>query len=172
MVPSKKRTHRVRESDTLAPTEFAIVESVCATLGSPGIGTRMTPTNLVSLPTEHLHKILWESLELNLVRTCVGIENHPPPFFCMARARVLLAFCHVDVASQLTVNHELICRRLGERFPLSDSARKRLQKRVLKSGCLTIDMLKFAMEDTSEAYLQEYRVDAGTKTLPRLRIVG
>lgn len=166
-MPYSSQTHRRAGAPQIeAPAKHATMQSVSPTLASPGVGTDSRPPSIDSLPNEILHKILWESLELNLIRTCASIGNRLPSFIDTARELVLSAFCRVDVAWQLHIDHQLICRWLGESFPLSDNARKKLQKRVLESGWLSINMLKLAMRETSEAYVQEYWVDAGIMTLP------
>lgn len=128
--------------------------------------TKRTSSNLESLPNEVLQKVFWESLELNMIGTCKSIAFSLPGFWRYARPLVLLAFCGVNTANRLKICLPQMppCSGLG--CPLSEDDRKKLQKHVLESGWLTIDMLKMATGEIQEAHVQRYWVNATIKTLP------
>ncbi len=128
--------------------------------------TDRTSPNLDTLPNEVVQKIFWESLELNLIKTFTSIAYSLPNFWHVARSLVLLTFCRVDAASQLNWCPYCTYSFVGLDGPLSKDARRKLQKRVLEGSWLTIGMLKLAMGEIQEAYVQEYWVDAGIRTLP------
>ncbi|KAF7508810.1 hypothetical protein GJ744_008687 [Endocarpon pusillum] len=124
------------------------------------------PPNLDTLPNELLDKIFEESLELNMTLTSTRIAAKISSRRRLARSLTLLSFCRSDVANNLNLNPVPICGALGLSHPLTEDDRRVLQEHVLNGDWLTVNMLKLAMGEIHEAYIQKHWVDAGIETKP------
>ncbi|ERF76753.1 hypothetical protein EPUS_02292 [Endocarpon pusillum Z07020] len=122
--------------------------------------------NLDTLPNELLDKIFEESLELNMTLTSTIIAAKLSRRRRLARSLTLLSFCPSDVANNLNLNPVPICGPLGLSHPLTEDDRRVLQRHVLNGDWLTVNMLKLAVGEIHEAYIQKHWVDAGIETKP------
>ncbi len=124
------------------------------------------PRKLEALPNELLQEIFEKSLELNMTLTSVEMASRLSRCRRIARNLTLLAFCRSDIADKLNLDTVSICAPLGLAYPLTEDDRKVLQEHVLSGDWLTVNMLKLAIGEIHEAYVQSRWVDAGIKTRP------
>lgn len=164
--PSEEMPNPAREDQTPTLVKRFASLSVSDDGATTSTAFEAQPPNLDTLPNELLDKIFEEALELNMTLTSTRIAAKISRRRPIARSLTLLSFCRSDVANNLNLNPVPICAPLGLSHPLTEDDRKVLQKHVLNGDWLTVNMLKLAIGEIHEAYIQKHWVDAGIETRP------
>ena len=166
MAPSEEMPNPAREDQTPTLVKCFASLSVSDDGATTSTASEAKSPNLDTLPNELLDKIIEESLELNMTLTSTKIAAKISRRRRIARSLTLLSLCRSDIANNLNLNPASICAPLGLSHPLTEDDRKVLQKHVLNGDWLTVNMLKLAIGEIHEAYIQKHWVDAGIKIKP------